>query len=82
MSLPLRAVLRLWRRRQRLEWFKSGQPQPEWVFPSSAATPLDDSKVWKAMLEILKKAEVRRRPAIVHVLRHTFPSLLIQQGSH
>lgn len=32
------------------------------------------------MLEILKKAEVPRRRAIVHVMRHTFASMLIQQG--
>src|SRR5512134_19720 len=32
------------------------------------------------MLAIVKKAEIRRRRSIVHVLRHTFGSLLIQQG--
>lgn len=80
MSLRLRAALRLWRRQQRIDWFKRGLPQPQWVFPSSAATPLDDSKVRKAMLAILTKADVRRRPAVVHVMRHTFASLLIQQG--
>jgi integrase len=50
------------------------------VFPSSAETPLDDSKVRKAFVQIARKAEVRVRPKPVHVLRHTFASLLIQNG--
>ena len=33
-----------------------------------------------AMFAIVTKAEVRRRRSVVHVLRHTFASLLIQQG--
>src|SRR5262245_31466730 len=53
---------------------------PALVFPSDAGTPLDDSNIRKAMLAIVTKAELRRRPSIVHVLRHTFGSLLIQQG--
>jgi len=57
-----------------------GSPQPELVFPSSTGTPLDDSKIRKAIVQVLKKAEVRRRPSLIHVLRHTFASLLIQQG--
>lgn len=80
MSLQLRAALRLWRRRQRVAWLVVGRPLPRLVFPSDVETPLDDSKIRKAILAIVKKAEVRRRRSIVHVLRHTFGSLLIQQG--
>ena len=80
MSLQLRAVLRLWRRHQRAVWFHRGRSLPDLVFSSDARTPLDDSNVRKAMLAIVTKAEVRRRRSIVHVLRHTFASLLIQQG--
>jgi Phage integrase family len=39
-----------------------------------------DSNVRKAMRAIVKRADVRRRRSIVHVTRHTFGSLLIQQG--
>ena len=31
-------------------------------------------------MAISDKAEVRRRPRIVHALRHTFASVLLQQG--
>ena len=55
-------------------------PFPDLVFPSSAGTPLDDANVRKVILAIVKKAAVRRRRGIVHVMRHTFGSLLIQQG--
>ena len=65
---------------RRAEWAARGRPLPSLVFPSDVETPRDDSKVRKAMLAILKRAEVRRRRSIVHVLRHTFGSLLIQQG--
>jgi integrase len=80
MSLQLRGVLRLARRRQRLEWSKRGLPLPKFVFSSSAGTRLDDSNIRKAILRIVEKAGVRRRSRVVHVLRHTFASLLIQQG--
>ena len=80
MSLQLRATLRLWRRQQRAAWLKRGRPLPLLVFPSDAETALDDSNIRKAMLAIVRKAEVRRHRSIVHVLRHTFGSLLIQQG--
>ena len=80
MSLQLRAVLRLWRRQQRAAWFLHGRPFPDLVFPSVTGTTLDDANIRKAVLAIVKKAEVRKRRSIVHVLRHTFGSLLIQQG--
>jgi integrase len=80
MSLQLRAILRLWRRRQRAAWFLRGRGLPDLVFASTAGTTLDDSNIRKAVLSIVKKAEVRRRRSAIHVLRHTFGSLLIQQG--
>ena len=80
MSLQLRAVLRLWRRQLGAAWLKAGRARPDLVFPSAAGTTLDDSNIRKAMLAIVKKAEMRRRRSIIHVLRHTFGSLLIQQG--
>jgi hypothetical protein len=55
MSLQLRGVLRLWRRRQRAVWFARGLSLPELVFPSMAHTPLDASNLRKVMLAIVKK---------------------------
>jgi integrase len=80
MSLQLRATLRLLRRHQRALWLQRGRPLPAIIFPSAHGTPIDDSRIRKANLSIVRKAEVRRRRMIVHVLRHTFASLLIQQG--
>ena len=80
MSLHLRAALRVWRRRQSASWLARGLARPALVFPSEARTPLDDSKIRKALRAIAAAAEVRQRRSIVHVLRHTFGSLLIQQG--
>ena len=80
MSLQLRAVLRLWRRQQRREWLARGLSLPDLVFPSDVRQPLDDSRIRKAVVAIVKKAELRRRKKILHVMRHTFASLLLQQG--
>ena len=80
LSPMLRTSLRLWRRQQRVAWLRRGRPLPDLVFPSAVETPFDDSRIRKVMLAIVKKADVRQRPRIVHVTRHTFASLLIQQG--
>jgi integrase len=78
LSRQLRAELRLWRRRKSAEWLKIGKPRPAWVFCSAVGTPLDESNVRKAYKRILEAAELRHRR--IHDLRHTFASLLIQQG--
>lgn len=70
MSLQLRAVLRLWRFQQRAVWLRRGRSLPD----------VDASNVRKAVLAVVKKADARRRRSVIHVLRHTFASLLIQQG--
>jgi hypothetical protein len=41
-------------------------------------TPLDASQIRKFVNAMADKAEVRRRPRIVHVLRHTFASMLLR----
>ncbi len=74
----LRAVLRLWRRRQNASWLKNGLPRPDWVFPSATGTPLDDCNVRRAFRTILDKAGLHRRGP--HQMRHTFASLLLQAG--
>ena len=81
LSAQLVVALRLWRRRLRAEWLAKGEPMPALVFPSSTGTPLDDSKVRKAIRAIVRRAEVRERASIVHVLRHTFASQLLSHGA-
>jgi hypothetical protein len=72
----LRAVLQLWRRTQRKVWLKRGMSLLEWVFPSSAGSPLDPANVRKVLKRIIDKAQLKHRN--VHSLRHTFASLLLQ----
>ena len=55
-----------------------GQPRPKWVFATIVGTPLDESNVRKTCGRILETAEPRHRR--IHDLRHTFASLLIQNG--
>jgi integrase len=78
LSRQLRVALRLWRRRKSAEWLKLGQPRPVWVFSSVVGTPFDEANVRKAWGAMVEKAELRYRR--IHDLRHTFASLLIQQG--
>jgi integrase len=80
LSNQLRSELRLWRRRLRTVWLAKGKPAPALVFPNEAGEPLDDSKMRRVVRRIVTKAEVRIRPRILHVFRHTFCSLLVQQG--
>jgi integrase len=80
MSDQLRTALRLRRRQQGAYWLKEGKERPRLVFPSSTGTPLDDSKARKAMRAIAVAADVRPRARMVHVLRHTFCSLLVAAG--
>jgi integrase len=49
-----------------------------WVFQNEAGKPMDDSKVRKVLTKLLAKAGLAQRNP--HFLRHTFASLLIQQG--
>jgi integrase len=49
-----------------------------WLFQNSAGRPLDYSKVRKVFVKVLVKAGLARRNP--HFLRHTFASLLLQQG--
>jgi integrase len=49
-----------------------------WVFQNAVGEPLNDSKVRKTFARLLTKAGLAQRN--LHFLRHTFASLLIQQG--
>lgn len=78
MSRQLRAELRLWRARQSQSWLKRGLKRPDLVFPSSVGTPFDDANVRKVFTALVKKADLRHRN--LHAMRHTFISLLLQNG--
>src|SRR5215510_12133604 len=49
-----------------------------WLFQNEVGKPMDSSKVRKAFSRILSKAGLSHRG--LHWLRHTFASLLLQQG--
>jgi integrase len=52
---------------------------PPWVFPSDVWTPMDHANVGKAFKRVLKAAGLPLHHS-PHSLRHTFASLLLQQG--
>jgi Phage integrase family len=56
------------------------QDLPPWVFPSAAGTPLDHANVEKAFKRMLKLALLPPH-FTPHCLRHSFASLLLQQGA-
>jgi integrase len=49
-----------------------------WLFQNTAGEPMDDSKVRKVFTKLLAKSGLAQRNP--HFLRHTFASLLLQQG--
>ncbi len=52
---------------------------PPWIFCTRAGTPMDESKVRKAMRKVLKRAKLPLHFS-PHCLRHTYASLMLQQG--
>ncbi len=50
-----------------------------WLFCTEASTPMDESKVRKVMTRVLKKAMLPLH-FTPHCLRHTYASLMLQQG--
>ncbi len=75
----LLAQIVLDRKEQMLRAGLSAEELPSlWLFQNEAGKPMDDSKVRKAFARILSKAGLAQRN--LHFLRHTFASLLIQQG--
>jgi integrase len=78
MSTQPAATLLALRRHRRARCLKKGVPVPEWVFPSLEGTALEERIVRHVFTRMLEKAELRT--IRIHDLRHTFASLLLQQG--
>ncbi len=57
---------------------EKGTNTPQWVFPSLSGTPLEERNIRHVFKRMLEKAELRQIQ--IHDLRHTFASLLLQQG--
>jgi len=82
MSMQLSQVLNAVVAKRKEELLRQGKTTDElptaWLFQNRAGGPLDDSKVRKLFNRLVAKAGLVRRN--LHSLRHTFASLLIQNG--
>jgi integrase len=74
-----RTLLRLHVQRKTEALKRGWSKLPEWVFCTEAGTLLDESRVRKVMRKTLKAARLPLHFS-PHCLRHTFASLLLQQG--
>ena len=74
-----RVLLRLYVQRKTEALKRGWSTIPEWVFCTEAGTLPDDSRVRKVMRKTLKAAGLSMHFS-PHCLRHTFASLLLQQG--
>lgn len=81
MSRQLAATLRQMIAERRHDWFKEGKGQmPSLLFISEAGTMLDGANIRKVFARSLKTAKLPPH-FTPHCLRHTFASLLLQQGA-
>jgi integrase len=78
MSAQLAATLQALRRTRRARCLAKGDEMPEWVFPSTVGTASEERNVRHVFRRLLERAELRQ--VRIHDLRHTFASLLLQQG--
>jgi integrase len=78
LSTQLSTALLDWRRRQRARWLKKGRELPPWVFPSREGSALEERNVRHVFARTLEEAELWQ--IRIDDLRHTYASLLLQQG--
>ena len=80
MSLELRGALRrLQRGRNEEKLLQGWADYPPWVFCTRVGTALEPSRVEKAFKRVLKAAKLPQH-FTPHSLRHTYASILLQQG--
>src|SRR6267378_693417 len=73
------AALQSHRRELQKIYLKKGEPLPEWVFPNRDGRPHNMTNVRNRIFyRVCEKAGLHRRP--LHSTRHTFATLLLQQG--
>jgi integrase len=78
MSTQLMTALLEWKRSQQARALKKGTSLPAWVFPSLEGSALEERNERHVFKRLLEKAELRQ--IRLQDLRHTFASLLLQQG--
>jgi hypothetical protein len=78
MSLALKEALERHLLETKAEWLTRGQALPDWVFSTAEGTLFDRNNVAKAFKRALKAAGLPHHSP--HDLRHTFASLLLQDG--
>jgi integrase len=80
MSKELAQALRRHQLAAKTEGLKKGwRETPPWVFCSEEGTPLDKHNLYRVFRRLLARAELPSH-FTPHCLRHTFASLLLQQG--
>jgi integrase len=79
MSIQLSTILKEMLAKRREKHFKEGTPRPQMLFASWTGTRLMASNIRRALRRGLKKAELPLH-FTPHCLRHSFASLLLQQG--
>jgi integrase len=73
------ATLQAHRRKLQKDCLKEGEPLPKWVFPNGEGKPHNMTNVRnRVFYRALQKAGLHRRP--LHSTRHTFATLLLNQG--
>jgi integrase len=80
MSPQLTDTLQRVKEVRQLEAMAQGKQMPEWVFLSHTGEPWADQTLRRGFYWCLETASIRR--VRFHDLRHTFASLLIQQGAN
>lgn len=82
MAPELVELLKEVQRDRRKETLKRGwRKVPEWVFPSTAGTPIGDRNVLRTWAEVRKRARARGvRSLTLHCTRHTWASFAIDAG--